>query len=98
MPRRRLLRRARTAASLPGRLVACEDRTSALETEVGQRITEMRFELGEIRSMLTAQLDADADTAELLGQLLRSTSTRLDLLEESHGNMDVPNLDSERQG
>jgi hypothetical protein len=82
---RRLLRRTRTAASLPGRVVACEDRTSALETEVAQRIAEMRFELGEIRAMLTAQLDADTDANELLGRLLRSTSSRLDQLEESVG-------------
>ncbi len=82
MPRR-LFRRARTAASLPGRVVACEDRCTALETEVAQRIAEMRFELGEIRAMLTAQLDAEADSTELLGRLLRSTATRLDHLEET---------------
>jgi hypothetical protein len=76
-----LLGRARTAASLPGRVVACEDRTRALESDVAQRIAEMRFELGEIRAMLTAQLEADGDTTELLGRLLRSTSSRLDLLE-----------------
>jgi hypothetical protein len=42
----------------------------------------MRFEIGEIRAMLTAQLESDADTSELLGRLLRATSSRLDLLEE----------------
>jgi hypothetical protein len=63
--------------------VACEDRTSALETEVGKRIEEMRYELGTIRALLTAQLESDADTTELLGRLLRSASERLDLLEES---------------
>lgn len=82
MPRRRLFRRARTAASLPGRVVACEDRMDALEHRVGRRIDEMRFELGEIRSMLVAGLEADGDATELLGQLLRASSSRLDLLEE----------------
>lgn len=79
----RLFRRARTAVGLPGRLVHVEDRASALETEVAQRIEEMRFEIGEIRAMLTAQLESDADSSELLGRLLRTTSSRLDLLEES---------------
>jgi hypothetical protein len=82
LPRRRLLRRAKTAASLPGRVVACEDRMEALENRVGQRIDEMRFELGEIRSMLAAGLEADGDATELLGQLLRASSSRLDVLEE----------------
>jgi hypothetical protein len=56
---------------------------SALEIHVAQRIDEMRFELGEIRAMLTAQIEADSDATELLGRLLRATSSRLDLLEES---------------
>jgi hypothetical protein len=81
----RLFRRARTATSLPGRVVACEDRTRALEAHVATRIDEMRFELGEIRSMLTAQLEAEADANELVGRMLRATSSRLDRLEETLG-------------
>jgi hypothetical protein len=80
----RLLRRARTAVGLPGRIVAVEDRASALETDVVKRIEEIRFEIGEIRAMLTALLESDADTAELLGTLLRSIAARVELLEEDH--------------
>ena len=83
MARRHLLRRARTAASLPGRVVECEDRCRILETEVGQRIAEIRHELAELRTMLAASLDASADTTELVGRLLREGAARLDALEEA---------------
>jgi len=82
VPRRRLFRRARTAAGLPGRVVACEDRCSALETNVGARLEEMRVELAEIRALLSTKVEADADTTELVGRLLRSAQSRLDAIEE----------------
>jgi Mg2+ and Co2+ transporter CorA len=63
--------------------VACEDRTSALEREVAAQITGMRHELGEIRALLTALLESDGDTSELIGRLLRATTERLQALEES---------------
>lgn len=79
---RRALRRARTAAGLPARVVAVEDRCSALEAGVDKRIEEMRAELGEIRSLLEAVLETEADLAGLVGRLLQQVSSRLDALEE----------------
>jgi hypothetical protein len=79
---RRILRRARTAASLPGRVVACEDRTAALEAHVVQKIDEMRSELAEIRSLLHAQLAAESEATELMGNLLQSAELRLAALED----------------
>ncbi|HLI15913.1 MAG TPA: hypothetical protein VKV23_07675 [Acidimicrobiales bacterium] len=83
--RRRLLRRARTAASLPGRVVACEDRVSALEARVAARLDEIRAELAEVRSLLTGVLDAEADATELVGRLLRASTDRLEALEAALG-------------
>ncbi len=80
---RHLWRRARTAASLPGRVVACEDRTRALEAHVVTRLDEMRAELAELRLMVRAALDADADATELLGRLLQASTARLDALESA---------------
>src|SRR5665213_246376 len=80
--KRHLLRRARTATSLPGRVVACEDRTSAIEQHVVLKLDEMRAELAELRIMVQAQLDADADATELIGRLLQSCDTRLSALEQ----------------
>ena len=77
----RVFRRARTAASLPGRVVACEDRCSALETHVAAKLDDMRSELAEIRTLLHTQLDADADATEVLGRLLRASETRLEAVE-----------------
>jgi hypothetical protein len=96
--RGRLLRRARTAATLPGRVVACEDRCSALETEVGARLLEMRSELAEIRSLLSSKMDADADTTELVGRLLRSTESRLVALEDRAELPELPRGREERAG
>ena len=90
--RGRFFRRARTAASLPGRVVACEDRCSALETRVGETLEEMRVELGEIRALLSAKLDADADTSELVGRLLRSAESRLGAIEERLEPADIGQL------
>ena len=80
--KRHLLRRARTAASLPGRVVACEDRTSAVEQHVVTKLDEMRSELAELRMLVRAQLDADADATELMGRLLQSADARLSALEQ----------------
>jgi hypothetical protein len=67
---------------LPGRVVAAEDRVTALEQRVLTKIEEMRAELAEIRTLLAAQLQADADTTELVGKLLQDTRTRLSAIEE----------------
>ena len=83
----RFLRRARTASSLPGRLERVEDRCSALETHVAEKIDEMRAELAEIRALLHAKIDADADATELLGNLLQISSARLDSLEQEAENI-----------
>ncbi len=80
--KRHLLRRARTAASLPGRVVACEDRTNAIEQHVVRKIDEMRAELAELRQMVQAQLDADAESTELVGRLLQAQEARVDALEQ----------------
>lgn len=80
---RRALRRARTAAALPGRVVAVEDRCSAIEAGVAGRLEEMRVELGEIRSLLQAVLETESDLAGLVGRLLQQVSSRLDALEET---------------
>jgi hypothetical protein len=79
---RHLLRRARTAAGLPGRVVTVEDRQSALEREVGDNIAAMRHELAEIRLLLSERLAADAEATELLGRLLQASEARLDAVEE----------------
>lgn len=81
-PKRHLLRRARTAASLPGRVVACEDRTNAIEQHVVTKLDEMRAELAELRIMVQAQLDADAEATELMGRLLQSSDARIAALEQ----------------
>ena len=77
----RVLRRARTAATLPTRIVAVEDRTSAIEAHVAATLDAMRTDIAELRRLVTAQLDADADATVLIGQLLRSTEHRLDEVE-----------------
>ena len=51
---RHVLRRARTAMSLPGRIVEVEDRCVALETHVVAKLDEMRSELAEIRMLSNA--------------------------------------------
>lgn len=81
-PKRHLLRRARTAASLPGRVVDCEDRTDAIERHVITKIDEMRSELAELRILVQAQLDADAEATELTGRLLQSITARVRVLEQ----------------
>lgn len=83
--RRRILRRARTAASLPGRVVACEDRCSTLESHVVTRLDEVRSELAEIRLLLRERLVAEAEATELVGRLLQSAEARLDALERGEG-------------
>ena len=59
---RRVAQRARTAAGLPGRVVAVEDRCSALEHHVAHKIDEMRSELAEIRTLLNARNIASCET------------------------------------
>src|SRR5487761_1999424 len=81
-PKRHLLRRARTAAALPGRVVACEDRTAAIEQHVWRKIDEMRAELAELRLLVRAQLEADAEATELVGRLLQAQDSRIDALEQ----------------
>ncbi|HVB04923.1 MAG TPA: hypothetical protein VNF07_01560 [Acidimicrobiales bacterium] len=90
---RRLLHKTGTAVGLPGRVVAVEDQSRDLERRVGERLDEVRHELAEIRRMLEAMSQADAESVELTGRLLRSTADRLDLLEEYAG---IPQEASER--
>ncbi|MGP8162409.1 MAG: hypothetical protein ACLQAN_01280 [Acidimicrobiales bacterium] len=78
-----LWRKTRTAASLPGRVAANEDRIDALERHVSVKIDEMRAELAEIRSLLRTQIDGDAEATELLGRLLQAAEKRLSELEQS---------------
>lgn len=66
---------------LPSRIVAVEDRTSAVEAHVAATLDAMRADIAELRRLVTAQMDADADATALLGQLLRSTEHRLDEVE-----------------
>lgn len=80
----RIRRRFHTAASLPRRVVAVEDRTSAIEEHVAKAIEEMRSELAEIRDLLSRALDADADATELVGRLLSRVTERLEILEGEH--------------
>ena len=86
----RVLRRARTAATLPSRIVAVEDRTSAIEAHVAATLDAMRADIAELRRLVTAQLDADADATVLLGQLLRSTEHRLDEVEAELARDELP--------
>ncbi len=79
---RRIVRRATTAATFPGRLVAVEDRCTALETDVVATLADMRSELAEIRSLVAAALDSQTDLAALVGGLLGETGRRVDVLED----------------
>lgn len=90
--RRRLFRRARTAAGLPARVVACEDRCSALETNVGVKIAEMRAELAEIRILLQGEMRAQADASELVGRLLQVLGGRLEAVEDMVEDLRRPEL------
>jgi predicted component of type VI protein secretion system len=78
-----LWRKTRTAASLPGRVAANEDKIDALECHVATKIDEMRAELAEIRSLLRTQIDGDAEATELLGRLLQAAERRLSELEQA---------------
>ena len=86
----RVLRRARTAARLPSRIVAVEDRTSAIEGHVAATLDAMRADIAELRRLVTAQLEADADATALLGALLRSTESRLDEVEAQLAREQLP--------
>ncbi len=79
----RLWRKTRTAASLPGRVAANEEKIESLERHVSVKIDEMRSELAEIRSLLRTQIEGDAEATELLGRLLQAAEKRLGELEES---------------
>jgi phage shock protein A len=79
----RLWRKTRTAASLPGRVSANEEKIESLERHVSLKIDEMRSELAEIRSLLRTQIEGDAEATELLGRLLQAAEKRLGELEES---------------
>jgi phage shock protein A len=79
----RLWRKTRTAASLPGRVAANEDKIESLERHVTTKIDEMRSELAEIRSLLRTQIEGDAEATELLGRLLQAAEKRLGELEQS---------------
>lgn len=68
--------------SLPGRVVECEDRTTALEQHVVAKLDEMRAELASLRQMVESQLDADADATELVGRLLQLHEARLAMIEQ----------------
>jgi hypothetical protein len=83
--RRRLTRRLRTAAGLPGRLVAVEDQGRDLEARVATRLDEVRFELAEIRRTLAEMNVAATEALQLTGELLRSAESRLDALEGQLG-------------
>ena len=78
-----LWRRARTAVGLPARVVACEDRMTALDQHVSAKLDEMRSELAEIRTLLHSQLRSDVESTQLLGQLLQDSRDRLEALEQS---------------
>ncbi len=96
--KRHLLRRARTAASLPGRVVACEDRTSAVEEHVVKKLDEMRGELAQLRLLIQAQLDADGDATELMGRLLQAADARLDALEQEQPYLAPQSLGTGQSG
>lgn len=78
----RVLRRARTAVALPGRVVAVEDRCSALEARVALTLEELRSDVAELRDLVARQVSADADATALIGSLLRSTERRLAVVED----------------
>jgi hypothetical protein len=92
----RVLRRARTAATLPSRIVAVEDRTSAIEGHVAATLDAMRADIAELRRLVTAQLEADADATALLGGLLRSKENRLDEVEAQLAREQLPTTETAR--
>jgi hypothetical protein len=49
---------------------------------VSDRLDEVRHELAELRRLLEAMSQADAEAVELTGRLLRSAESRLDALED----------------
>ena len=84
-----ILRRARTAAALPARLLtrveALEDRSSALEAAmaaVPARVEELRAEIAGIRLLLDERLAAQVETSELVGRLLQAAEARLEAIEQ----------------
>jgi hypothetical protein len=89
---RRVLRRARTAAGLPARIVAVEDRTTAIEAHVAEVLDAMRADIAELRRLISAQIDADADASTLLGQLLRSSEHRLEAIETQIEREELPTV------
>jgi hypothetical protein len=52
-----------------------------VESHVAATLDAMRADIAELRRLITAQLEADADATALLGELLRSTENRLDEVE-----------------
>ena len=92
----RVLRRARTAATLPSRIVAVEDRTSAIESHVAATLDAMRADIAELRRLVTALLEADADATALVGSLLRSTENRLDDFEAQLAREQLPAAETAR--
>ncbi|HVC25129.1 MAG TPA: hypothetical protein VND23_05175 [Acidimicrobiales bacterium] len=78
----RVVRRARTAATLPGRLIAVEERCAAIESHVVVRLDEMRAELAALRALVEAVLETETDVATLVGRLLASMGDRVDAVEE----------------
>lgn len=81
----RVLRRARTAAALPGRVVAVEDRCAAIDAHVSARLDEMRAELARLRALLEAVVETETDVAALVGRLLGAMGERVEAVERELG-------------
>jgi hypothetical protein len=60
---------------------------------VVKKLDEMRSELAELRILVQAQLDADAEATELMGRLLQAADKRLANLEQ-----DLPYLPNQSFG
>jgi len=80
---RQILRRARTAAGLPSRVTACEDRFETLEEGLGAQLDQIRGELASIRALIEDRFVAEAEATQLVGQLLQAATARLEALEQA---------------
>ena len=78
--------------------MAVEDRTSAVESHVAATLDAMRADIAELRRLVTAQIEADADATALLGDLLRSTENRLEEVEAKLSRDHLPPVAAELPG
>jgi hypothetical protein len=74
---------ARPFADLTARVSELQDATAA----IAGSLAVLRREMAELADVVAVQVDVGNQTTELLGRLLATTSARLELLEDSLGQL-----------